>query len=234
MNRIVPQSFFSSPLSLVLVMLLIPTLFLGCNDGDSSSSGDSGTSNDASATPSATSPDFGNNDANVLVAIGDSITAGSTITGLTYPQRLSSILGKTVVNAGVGGALSSAAPGQARNALSRKPGFLLMMFGTNDVFREISPDTVANNLASAIRMAKANKTVPLVATIPPNLKSGFQNDFVASINSRIRAMAANEGAILVHVNAEFGNGSGLIQADGFHPNDTGTQIIAFAFADALR
>ena len=220
-----------------LVLLVSPAFLLGCNGDSSSDTKEAETATEAegeeSNEQSAPSRDIGDNDPNTLVAIGDSITAG-TLVSVSYPSRLSGILGKNVVNAGVPGALSSSAGGQAQSAMGRNPAYLLIMFGTNDVFREIDPGTVAANVRAAVRVAKANSTIPVVATIPPNLRSEFQNGLVNSYNSRLRSMAASEGALLANVNGEFGSGSGLIQDDGFHPNDTGTQIIAFTFADAVR
>lgn len=178
--------------------------------------------------------DIGNNNPNLLVAIGDSITTGSTVSGPSYPARLSGILGKTVMNRGVNGATSAAAGSQANGALSANPSFLLIMLGTNDVFREVPPETVAANLRTAVNAARANKTIPVVATIPPNLRSDFQQGIVNSYNNRIKSMAGSSGARIADVAREFGPGTGLIQDDGYHPNDRGTAVIAFTFANAVR
>lgn len=251
MRRFSPLSNILARWALLGSLLLLPCLFVGCggSDGDGSSGDDieegspeeddsdggDGDGQDGDNEDGNTgSGDFGDNDPNLMVAIGDSITAGTMITGPSYPSRLAGILGKNVKNRAVTGARSSAAGGQAAGALALKPGYLLIMFGTNDVFEEISSDVVAGNIANVIQMARAQKTIPVVATIPPNLKNEFQADFVASYNNRIKSVARSGGARLANVNAEFGSGAGLIQEDGYHPNETGTQVIAYAFADAIR
>lgn len=253
------NSVLSDTRTLLGILLIAPALIMGCggsddnnNDDtamtddaamaddssmaadDSSQAADDSSSSDNDDSSSSVSNDIGNNDPNVLAAIGDSITAGSENPGPPYPSRLSGILGKKVLNLGEPGALSSAASGAAGSALGRSPSYLLVMFGTNDVFREIPSSTVASNVGAAVKKAKANRTIPVVGTIPPFTRSTFQNGLVASINSRLRAMASSEGARVARVNSEFGSGSGLLNEDGFHPNDTGTQVIAFAFADAIR
>ena len=56
---------------------------------------------------------------------------------------------------------------------------------------------------------------------------------VDEMNGYIHSLASEEGVALVDVAAEFGSGEGLMLVDGYHPNATGTQTIAFAFAGAL-
>ena len=205
---------------------------------DSGATTDPGTSSMAapassSSSSSSSSANFGSNSPGVVATLGDSITRGFGV-GQSYPSRLGGIVGKSVINLGTDSVTSSAASGQARNAAGKKPGFVCLMFGTNDVFREIPSSTVANNVRAGVDIAKANQSIPVVGTIPPWPRSSFQNGLAASISGQLRAMAASEGALLADVNREMGSGSGLLQADGFHPNDTGAQVIAFAFADAIR
>jgi lysophospholipase L1-like esterase len=54
-----------------------------------------------------------------------------------------------------------------------------------------------------------------------------------TLSSRIRALAAEEGATLVDLEEKFGTGEGLILGDGLHPNDAGNQLMAEAFRDQL-
>jgi lysophospholipase L1-like esterase len=194
-----------------------------------------------SSMPAASSPaaapsssaNVGGNNPNVFAAIGDSITQGFGVSG-SYPSRVAGIVGKSAINLGSRSALSSSAAGQARNAVGRQPGFVCIMFGTNDVFREIPGGTVAGNVRAAVSVVQANNSIAIVGTIPPWTRSSFQNGLAASISGQLRGMASSAGARLADVSAEMGSGSGLIQADGYHPNDAGTQVIAFAFADAIR
>ena len=208
-------------------------------DGDTTmDAGDSSTpapATDSSTPPpsSAGSSNIGDNDAGVVATLGDSITRGYGVSR-SYPSRLGGIVGKSVVNLGSDGATSSAAAGQARKAVGKKPAYVCLMFGTNDVFREIPSGTVAGNVRAGVNIAKANNSIAVVGTIPPWTRSSFQNGLAASISGQLRGMASSAGARLADVNSEMGSGSGLLLEDGFHPNDTGAQVIAFAFADAIR
>ena len=47
------------------------------------------------------------NDPNLVVCIGDSLTAGINCEGAPYPSRLAGMCGKTVLNLGVGGVSSA-------------------------------------------------------------------------------------------------------------------------------
>ena len=191
--------------------------------GGEDSGGDGGSSIDR---------DIGDNNPDLMIAIGDSVTAGSETPGPGYPERLAGLIGKTVRNSGRRGAFSSSAGGHAAGALGSKPAYLLIMYGTNDTLQEIAPSVVAGNIRAAVRAAKANKTIPVVASFPPVLRSDFLKDFSQSVNQAIRSMANSEGAIFVDAAREF-SGPGLYNDDLFHPNDTGNQAIAFAFANRL-
>lgn len=167
----------ANAIGLCLVLGAVGLCSVGCNDGNNSSempgggteSGDmtGGEDSSGSGDSSSVSRDIGDNNPDLLIAIGDSITAGSETPGPGYPERLAGLIGKTVRNNGRPGAFSSSAGGHAASALSSKPAYLLIMYGTNDALHEVSPSAVAGNIRVAVRAAKANKTIPVVASFPP-------------------------------------------------------------------
>jgi len=181
------------------------------------------------------SGDFGENDPNVTAATGDSITEGRRVpAGAPYPSRLSGLIGKTVHNFGVSGARASAAVGQVNSAIGRRSGFILIMFGSNDAIKGANPSAVKEQLRAAVQAAKAAKARPILATIPPQTDSHEIFDGLArAISQQVRALASEERVPLVDIEAVFGSGEGLLQADGLHPNDAGTSLIATAFAGVL-
>jgi lysophospholipase L1-like esterase len=59
-------------------------------------------------------------------------------------------------------------------------------------------------------------------------------NLVPAFNSGIHGLALDEGIPLVDVNAAFGGNLTLLGDDGLHPTAAGYQVIAGAFADAIR
>ena len=180
--------------------------------------------------------DFGDNDRNVVVAIGDSITSGNVCDdeGTTYPDRIAGMTGLTVINAGISGERSSSTASRTSRELNRhNPGFLLILTGHNDAIFDRSVESVIGNLRSIVQQAKGNKTAPILATLVPiNPPRSFATEQARNYNAAIRQLAKDEGIPLVDLEKEFGNSLDL-QCDGLHPNDRGSAIIAASFSDKL-
>lgn len=179
--------------------------------------------------------DVGANNANVYVALGDSVTDGNNGGGAPYPPRLAAMTGKTVINhAGQGQSAAQSAGGLGGILSGDKPAAVLFSMGAVDIIGGRSVDDVIASLASVIHQAKANKSVPVIGTLPPMLYSHARfNGVVQSLNDAIRNLASSEGVRLADVAAKFGSGDGLIIDDGLHPNEQGNQLMAEAFNDAL-
>lgn len=179
--------------------------------------------------------DFGENDPNVYVAMGDSITHGYGAS-VPYPAVLSSMLGKTVINKGVDGAKASAGLSAVNGVLSTyKPGFLLILYGANDIIYSNDPAQVTELLRAIIRAAKENKTIPVIATCTPQItEHAVYNPGIISLNVRIRSMAAEEGVKVVDLESSFAAHNEYYTSDGLHPNNTGHSVIAADFFDVLQ
>jgi len=172
----------------------------------------------------------------VYVALGDSITQGRVFpVGAPYPERLAGILETTVVNAGVSGATAAEGAARASSLISsHEPHGVLILFGANDVIQGVPPSVTIAALASIIEAAKAAGAIPYLATLTPQLKQHVLfSGHVKALNERIRSLASSQGAQLVDLADEFGEEESLLQGDGLHPSDAGTQVIAFSFADRI-
>ncbi len=177
---------------------------------------------------------FGDNDRNVIVAMGDSLTTGSAISGPSYPQIVAQMSGKLVINEGVNGALSVDGAARISGVLQRdKPGYVFILYGVNDVIHIGSDDWTVENLRLMIQAARENKTVPIVGTISPRFRWDGTNRH-AGLNERIRELCREEKVRLADVEREFGDNQALMLPDGFHPNENGNLIIATVFYEALR
>jgi lysophospholipase L1-like esterase len=182
------------------------------------------------------------------MAFGDSISEGvgsSDDTG--YCRRLEARLrghfGVAVVEAdGMSGTDSHRGARRVGKALARhRPSATLVLYGTND-WDETGTETVTvNSLRRIVRQVKVAHSLPFLATlIPTNVgsdarASAERNRWVDRINTRIRGLAREEGAVLVDLEAAFARVSEpkRFYSDGLHPNDAGYEVIAATFFDAI-
>jgi lysophospholipase L1-like esterase len=145
---------------------------------------------------------------------------------------------------GRGGGPSADGAGRTPRDLTLiQPAYTLIGWGNNDWNECGAPstcDTVAN-LRSIVLDVKAANSLPCVATLlPPNV--GFDNrapasraEWVVEMNGLIKAMALQEGALVVDIHAAFmsaGNLSGLF-VDHIHPNPRGYELMAETWFNAL-
>lgn len=166
----------------------------------------------------------------VIVAFGDSLTAGQGVDEAdNYPSQLQAKLDAEklqfrVVNAGVSGDTSAVALERVAWTLKEKPVIAVVVIGANDGLRGLPLDQMERNLRSIVEQFQAaGATVILGGMLaPPNYGLQYTRDF-AAIYPRI----ANEtGATLIPfflkgVAAE----PKLNQRDGIHPTKEGYTII---------
>ncbi len=174
---------------------------------------------------------YGDNDPNVRVAFGDSITSGIGDGIVPYPARVAGLTGQIVVNEGIAGSHASEGASRIWGVLNaHKPGTLMVLYGVNDIMHSVGNDDIIDDLRTIVQAGAANNTKVLIATLTPMIDrhNGIFQSTIEDLNGRIRLMAAEEGVRLVNLATLFGTGEGL-QVDGLHPNDAGTEIIASAF-----
>ncbi len=181
---------------------------------------------------------------------GDSISqgVGSDNEAGFRPRLQSRLSGHYHVSAsmfyrgGGGGTSDDGAVRIARDLGLLEPAYTLIGWGTNDWNGCGPPATcrTVSNLRSLIRDVKLAESLPCVATIlPPNvgydsLAPPSRGQWVVEMNALIKAMAQEEGALVVDLHAAFmrAGPSGLF-VDHVHPNSRGYEVIADAWFDAL-
>jgi len=182
--------------------------------------------------------DFGPNNPNLYVALGDSITAGSGLANPndSYSAKLSGMLSKTVINAGYPGAASSAILDVLYNILDdNKPGYVLILAGVNDLIMGYGEDGAAINIRIMVQACKDNKTIPVVATLTPVFgEHEIWSSGVDRLNVLIRQLCSDLDVALVDLNAAFNNDSAYMQSDGLHPNESGNSLMAITFYDVVK
>lgn len=195
------------------------------------------------------------------VAFGDSITEGLPRTfGPTlldppppgsYPAQLYALLTArytaqvesiVVFDEGVGGELIANGLARLTDVLNtHNAGALLLMEGANDLnsFGASGIVPSVSGLRQMIRNATGRSMQVFVGTLLP-MRAGLPRtggaDFVVPANEAIRAVAREEGAILVDLYQAFGGTAdpSLISSDGLHPTAKGNELIAQTFFDAIR
>lgn len=210
---------------LVCLIVCVSIFATGCPLEGSDSSGKLGASHD-----------FGDNNPDVVLAMGDSITAGGFSGEAAWPARLGGMVGKSVVNAGIPGAPASVGAGRIGGLLqSRKPGFVIIFYGSNDAIQGVDINTTENAIRAMVIRAKNNQSIPLLATALP-MTGGRQifNGGVDRINGRIRAIANSESVKLVNLHGAIRRNPDLYLVDGLHLSGLGEELVAMEFMDALN
>jgi isoamyl acetate esterase len=206
------------------------------------------TANGVNVPLSVTLP-IGGNRPNEYVAFGDSLTAGDGVAASqAWPARLQALLephfGAALVrNRGASGTNSFEALERfQRNIDANEPAYALILYGTNDWNDpecQDDPDCyTVTNLRTVVRRVKARRTLPFIATLPPvnpALAPAGRNDWIAAVNERIRAMAREEGAFLVDLNATFLRQPSLppLYLDHIHFNPAGHELASTAWFEAI-
>ncbi|MBR6021033.1 MAG: SGNH/GDSL hydrolase family protein [Kiritimatiellae bacterium] len=182
---------------------------------------------------SLSNSDPGNNDVGVVAAFGDSITQGAQCPCTPYPARLGPMIGKSVPNYGIGGSRAADNIGRTQSVIDQShPGFMIILYGVNDIIHAQGIGGIVAALDQMVDICKANHVVPILATYPrPITGHAIFGPRTHALNEQIRSLASSKGVPCVNLEGEFNADPDLYMADGLHPNDAGTQIVALAFAD---
>lgn len=204
-------------LKVVALGLVAAGMLVGCGGGDG------GLSN----------PYPGNNNVNVVVAFGDSITQGGQCSCTPYPARVAGMIGKSVVNTGIGGSQAVDNTGRCKTAISKyHPGFMIILYGVNDIIHGGGIGGIISALNNMVNTCKNNNVVPVLMTYPkPIAGHSVFGGRTVHLNEQIRALASSQGVKLVDLEKEFKDNPQWYEEDGLHPNDAGTAAIALAVAD---
>lgn len=239
----------SQSAGLILSLLLAVS---GCGGGSATQV--AGPTSGPSQQPTQVTFDFGPNNALRVTAFGDSITRGvlgdvdgeTIATSNNYPNNLQLALRTLnpqfrVINRGMPGELTADGRRRIRGVMALdRPGFVLIMEGTNDATDDANPGAIVANLESMVTQAQANHTIPVIGTIPPD----FRNDPVAQsiiqeANRRIRTMAAARTVVVAEIfdgmndRSLFGSPARGIP-DPLHPNERGYVRMAGIWFTAMQ
>jgi acyl-CoA thioesterase I len=166
-----------------------------------------------------------------IVAFGDSLTIGlGLLEQEAYPALLQNKINEAgyqfeVVNAGVSGDTSAGGLRRLDWALEGDVKVLIVAFGGNDGLRGLPVSQMKENLSQIIDKARERNIVIILAGMeaPPN----FGQEYATGFRQAFRDVALNKRVLFIPflLNNVAGKPE-LNQADGIHPNQQGTQIVA--------
>jgi acyl-CoA thioesterase I len=168
-------------------------------------------------------------DSSVVVAFGDSLTAGTGASrAQSYPSVLAELIGCRVVNAGIHGEDSSEALRRLPAVLkAERPDLLILCQGGNDMLRGQEERVIRGNLEAMVSAAKdAGADVILVGVPRPGLLLKAPR-FYRQIadKSGIPCDSTTIADVLSHPS---------LTSDPMHPNAVGYRRLAESLATLIR
>jgi len=170
-------------------------------------------------------------DDRVIVALGDSLTAGLGVANdEAYPALLEARLRRAgfayrVVNAGVSGDTTAGGRRRLDWVLRSRPEVVIVALGANDGLRGQPVAAVRDNLTAIVtRLREAGTRVLLVGMrLPPNYGEAYATEFAEAFRAVARGTSV---AFMPFLLAGVAGDPSLNQADGIHPNAAGHRIVA--------
>jgi acyl-CoA thioesterase-1 len=208
-------------------LLCAATLLSGCRSNAPETATPQPAASEPTPTPDAASPDG----RPVVVAFGDSLTAGfGADTGDSYPDYLEKDLNANgyryqVINEGISGNTTKDGVDRLQDVLRLKPVLVIVAFGGNDGLRGLPIATSRDNLDRIVAtLTHAGAKVVLGGiTLPPN----YGSDYIRQFNQTYTLLAAKYHVPLLPflLQGVYGVAGGM-QADGIHATAQGNAQVA--------
>lgn len=196
-------------------------------------------SGESSASAAATAPSAERAGPRVVI-LGTSLTAGLGLDpDSAWPalvQRTADSLGVNVRidAAGLSGETSAGALRRATWVLQAPADIVVLEVGANDGLRGVNPDSTRETLVALVDTVRAVQPSALIALVqmeaPPNLGAAYTDTFRAAYPEAAR----RTGVRLLPFLLDSVAGVALLnQADGIHPNEAGSRVVARTMWSAL-
>lgn len=166
----------------------------------------------------------------VIVAFGDSLTAGfGADPGKSYPDFLQQELDRKrlryrVANAGISGETTTDALERIQTVTALKPAVVILEFGGNDGLRGLPLSTTGANLDQIVAALKDSGAQVLLAgmTLPPN----YGTEYIAAFQHIYGDLSAKYKVALIPFLLDGVAGTSRMQRDGLHPTADGNRLVA--------
>lgn len=155
-----------------------------------------------------------------IICFGDSLTAGEGAgAGEDYPSVLGKLLGQEVINAGVSGDTSrDGLERLERDVLSRNPKLVIIEFGANDFFQQISRQETIGNLEKMVDSIQAAGAACALVEVRMAVVSPYLADLKRISREKKTLLIPN---ILQGILSDPG-----LKSDQLHPNRQGYELMA--------
>jgi acyl-CoA thioesterase I len=215
----------------VLILAAVLTL-CGCKSTPSSPEPSAAANPSPSLTPpNEAAPPAEKDTRPVIVAFGDSLTAGyGTEPGQSYPDYLQADLDKLgyhyrVVNAGISGNTTKDGVERVNSIIAMHPAVVIVEFGGNDGLRGLRIEDSRANLDKIVSTLQASGTKIVLAgiTLPPD----YGPDYIRQFNETY-VLLSKKFHVPLHpfiLQGVFGT-DGMMQRDSTHATAAGNQLVA--------
>lgn len=163
-----------------------------------------------------------------VIAFGDSLTQGYRVNpGDGWPEQLSAIVGRPILNRGVSGDTTGDALARLeRDVLAQDPRVVLVCLGGNDMLRRMPADQQFDNLRAIVRRIQdRGALVVLIGT------EGFKVLSDVDYGRRYESLARETGSVYVPDLMKGVLTDPSLMVDQIHPNARGYAKIARRIAD---
>ncbi|MFL6429202.1 MAG: arylesterase [Acidobacteriaceae bacterium] len=219
------------PRSSRLLLSLLAVLALATGGCNSKNPPPEPATQSSAAAPAAQPVLRPRDDRPVIVAFGDSLTAGyGTDSGNSYPDFLERDLNAKglhyrVVNAGISGNTTKDGVERLGDVLALKPALVIVAFGGNDGLRGLPIDSTRKNLDQIVYVLQRAgiKIVLGGITLPPNYGADYIHQFNGVYVSLSRQYHV---PLLPFLLQDVYGTAGSMQPDGIHATAQGNQQVA--------
>lgn len=169
------------------------------------------------------------NQESVVLAFGDSLTHGTGASaGQSYPDVLSELLGRQVINGGIPGEVSAAGLKRLPAVLEEyNPTLVILCHGGNDFLRKLDQATTSSNLDAMITLIRSHGADVVLVGVPklgfglqvPELYSQIADQYTIPLQKEILVDLLSDNSM---------------KSDVIHPNATGYRLMAEAIYDLIN
>ena len=169
------------------------------------------------------------NQESVVLAFGDSLTHGTGASaGQSYPDVLSELLGRQVINGGIPGEVSAAGLKRLPAVLEEyKPTLVILCHGGNDFLRKMNQATTSSNLDAMITLIRSHGADVVLVGVPklgfglqvPELYSQIADQYTIPLQKEILVDLLSDNSM---------------KSDVIHPNASGYRLMAEAIYDLIN